>query len=754
MKRALVLLVLLAAARSHAAPPAPVKSFHELTTGNGYGFSIFDTNARKLTVFLERPYRYLRPGIDPKGEGVYRRDLAYDVYFGVRAGGAGAWLPDLPQDEAGFVAQSGVVRSASQFGAIKLESYFVAPFGYTGNGVLMIVRATNTSGATSSANLFALPNFRLGGGDPDNPSASGESIVTTGSRTVETGSLGETGGAMVYIPLGALAKADCSGGGYDAVKAGNELPNDQRSCTGDDRTLIFQSTAQSLAPGETKAFGVFIGFSPTVSGAASAGDAMTTFIANRGADQMLTDTLAEWEAWRKPPPSGLSADELRVYRQAEATLRMGQVREAWSEQPKLKNDGMILASLPPGIWHIGWVRDAVYAIIALAKAGHIPEAKAALRFFLAAEGNKYTSYTNGAYRISITRYFGDGQEETDWNADGPNIEFDGWGLYLWALRQTLDMEGSGAFLEEILPTKERVFDVVRDLVGDAIIRNIDDVTGMMLPDTSIWEAHWEKRKHYTYTSLSAARGLCDLAALETRYGDPMRAAALRQRSGQIRAGVRANALDKNLLLGNSKEGVAGGTYHDGAVLEAFNWEIYPSDDPLYPATLAGLEAKLKLPSTGWSRNDDKLSKYDTNEWIVIDMRAAQAFRMMGNAARSDELISWVTSQSRVNYDLIPELYNQFPEDGPLYGYTGASPMVGFGAGAYMLALRDRAGEPEAHGCGLAETADAGTDGGTKPPSEDGCSCALGGHAHVPCYAAVLVGLCLLGAYVALRRSRA
>ncbi len=748
--------LLLGAWRAEAAP-TPVQSFHELPTGNGFGFSVFDASAHKVTQFLERPYRFLGPGTDPKGAGVYRRDLAYDVYFGARTGGAGAWLPDRPQDEVGYLAQSGVVRSVAQLGSVKIESHFVAPYGFEGNALVMIARATNVGGSATTVDLFALPNFRLGGGDPDNPSALGETIASSGARSVETGALGETGGAMVYLPLGAVAKADCSGGGYDAVKAGGELPSDQRSCSGDDRTIIFQSSSLSLAPGETKSFGLFIGFAESASSAGMFGDAMTSFVASRGAEQLLTDLVSEWEAWRKPAPAGLSDEEKRVYRQAEATLRMAQVREPFSEQPKRKGQGMILASLPPGEWHIGWVRDATYAVVALAKAGHLAEAKAALRFFLSAEASTYTSYTNGAYRISITRYFGDGQEESDWNAQGPNIEFDGWGLFLWALRQTLDADGTGAFLEEQLPTQERVFDVVRDLVGDALERNIDNAGaqggGMILPDTSIWESHWDNRKHYTYTSLAAARGLCDLAALETSYGEAARAEALRQHAGQVSAALRASALDKNLVLGGSKEGVAGGTYHDGAVLEAFNWELFPGDDPLYPATLASLESTLRVPSSGWKRNDDALSKYDSNEWIFIDMRAAQAFRRMGNAPRSDELIAWVTAQARANFDLIPELFNTFASDGPLWSYTGATPMVGFGAGAYMLALRDRAGEPEHHGCG-AEASDGGVDGGIAMPGDSGCSCALGGRARVPCAAAAFVALGVLGVFVGMRRRRA
>ena len=41
------------------------------------------------------------------------------------------------------------------------------------------------------------------------------------------------------------------------------------------------------------------------------------------------------------------------------------------------------------------------------------------------------------------------------------------------------------------------------------------------------------------------------------------------------------------MLGGSKEGITAGTYHDGAALEAINWELYPPSDPRSGATLDG-----------------------------------------------------------------------------------------------------------------------------------------------------------------------
>ena len=69
---------------------------------------------------------------------------------------------------------------------------------------------------------------------------------------------------------------------------------------------------------------------------------------------------------------------------------------------------MFLAALPPGKWHIGWVRDGAYAIVAQAMAGHLDEAREGVEFFLSAWAGFFNSpeYLGRHYRISSVRYYG------------------------------------------------------------------------------------------------------------------------------------------------------------------------------------------------------------------------------------------------------------------------------------------------------------------------------------------------------------
>ncbi len=676
MKSRNFLLIILCAFFAHLSYShalAPVPSQTTLTTGNGFGFSVFDLTQNKITEFLERPYRYLSPGATQQDTGVERRNLAYDVYFGVRAVVTASpspttyagWLKDAPQAGAGYVNQSNVMRSVANVGPLSAESYFVAPFGYAGNMLLGVVQVTNTGNTPVTVDAFANPNFHMGSGTGDTVGTDGEVINTNGGYAVETGN---GAGAMVYLPFTASGAgfdhADCSGTGYARVMAGQDLLGTPTNCSGSDITIEFQKSLGVLQPGQKANFALAIGFAADANSTA-AETALATFIAGRDGLTVINSIESEFESWRKPPPSSLSSTETALWRQQEAVLRMAQVREPWQLSPKQKGLGMILASLPPGQWHIGWVRDAQYSIVALARMGHFAEAKAALTFFLNAEANTYESYVGVPYQLSVVRYFGDGQEESDWNSDGPNIELDGFGLYLWAAKTYVALSGDTAWLSETLYSGQRVWDVIGSGIAAPLLHNVDSDrkrgasgTGTLLPDTSIWESHWNDRAHFPYSTLAAARGFCDLGWLTERAPSPapaISATAWAFTSRGLTEAARAHMVDSMLYLGGSIEGLQSGKYHDGATLEAINWGLYPSD-PLNLATVAGLST-LQVSSGGYMRNDNNLSSYDSNEWVFIDLRAASAMRQLGQTAAAETLIGWVTSQGAANQNLLPELFN-------------------------------------------------------------------------------------------------
>ena len=758
MRRALVPCLALAAlvASRPAYAIDPVQSFRYLVTGNGFGFQVFDASANAVKDFLERPYRYLSANpSNPDGEGIVRRNLVFDTYFGVKAGGTSAWLGGKAPGELGYVDQSNMIRSAVPVGAVATESFFVSPFGYPGNAMVMLLKVTNTSGAAVPVTAYAIHNFKLGSApNPDSPGADGEAIAWDAASQTAT-ETGAGGGTMVYAPIGGADVASCQPNAYDAVAAGSGL-TPTPTCSGSDQKAAFSKDLGVLAPGASAWWGVAVLFDST--GAAPARAAWTTFLAGKSADQLYASILAEVEAWRKPPVAGLSATETANWRQAEMVLRMGQVVEPYADSPRRHNHGMMLASLPPGGWHTGWTRDGTYAIAALARAGHADAAKDALDFFLDADAGRYGAFLNNVpYRISTVRYYGDGQEEADYSGSPTrNIEIDGWGLYLWAARTYVDASGDTAWLAAQTKKGDTVYDAIKTGVAESLASNLEQ-NGMAIADASIWEVHWGNRQHFLYTTATAARGFCDMATLARRAGKPDDIARYKALADSARMALATNFVDSQSVMAGSLEKLGKATnYHDGSTIEAMNFSVIPATDPIGTATL-GAMSHLATPAGGYKRLEGSSDQYDTDEWILIDLRASAAFRRAGQSGKADQLLDWVTGQAGANFNLLPELYNTQSSGGQIGAYSGSIPMVGYGAGAYLMTLLDRAQLYEHTDCGdkdIGEYPDAGPvitnrDGmggnGAVDGTRTGLACACnGGPGSAPSGALVLlVGVLIL-----------
>jgi GH15 family glucan-1,4-alpha-glucosidase len=680
MRRLSVILVLLFGYPA----TAQQRTWNFLTTGNGYGFQIFDTNANKITQFLEHPYRYLRPNpADSHAEGVVRRNLAYDFYFGVRGGGTSGWLnAPTSAGDPGYLDESHIIRAPATLGAVTAESYFLAPFGYSGNALVALLKAPGASDG------FAIFNFHMGNAsNPDTPDASGESLryVAASKAVVETG---PGGGYMVYVPLSGVDFADCVNP-YSKVVAGMDL-SQNTSCSGNDIVPAFQ---KHLGADGWMAVAMQFVDSTNPADADAAAAALATWANNRTPDTILADARMEFESWRKPAPATVPLcgdNERRLWRQSEAVLRMGQIREANSGTRK--NNGMILASLPPGSWHTGWVRDATYAVVALARSGHTAEAKLALDFFMnAGPVGAYSSYVNNqSYRISLTRYFGNGQEECDWNTSGPNTETDGWGLVLWAARNYVEASGDMTWLTANYAT-------LSGQIAAPLEANLE-TSSLMRADSSIWEVH-QPGKHYSFTTMAAARGLCDVAALAKKAGNSTDQSHYATLSAKINTALQSAFLDPQMALAGSIEGLSQQKYYDGSVAEAFDWNLLADfGGPIATATLS-LFNHLRVDSGGFKRNNDGISSYDNNEWILVDLRISNALRRAGKPTDADGYLGQIVKNAAVNFFLLPELYNDTPADGMIGKYFGSIPMVGYGAGAYMITILDRAGQWEPNDCG-------------------------------------------------------
>jgi GH15 family glucan-1,4-alpha-glucosidase len=683
------LAVLGVVAPEREAQAAPQRTWNYLTSGNGLGFQVFDTNQQKIVTFLDHPYRYTGPRPDPKSDGYPRRNLAFDLYFGVRGGGASGWLNQpTTAGDAEYVEETNIIRAPAKLGSLDVESYFYSPFDFDGNMVVALLHAPGASDG------YVLLNFHMGGSQ-DTPDSNNESVTPIAAQMAMT-ETGPGGGAMVYVPLGGVDGASCQGV-YNAGSAGQDLGNNT-SCSGNDIVPGFQKKL-----GGDGWWAVAIGFTENASNAGNFAKQIADWGAGRTGDQLLSDAKAEWDAWRKPPPQGVicNDDQIKVWRQSEAVLRMGQVREPYTSTRK--NNGMMLASLPPGEWHTGWVRDGTFGITALARSGHVAEAKAGLDFFFnATPVGKYSSFVNNQnYRISVVRYFGSGEEEADYSGQPtPNVEIDGWGMVLWAARAYVEASGDTAWLNSPTKLGPTVYQAMINGIAKPLEANLES-NGIVKADSGIWEVHDANKKHFAFTTMSAARGFCDLAAMAKKAGNDSDAQKYAALAKKVKTAFLATFIDSQGALGGSLEGIANNIYYDGAVAAAFTWNIlddFSDSNPTAKATLEMLN-NLKVASGGLKRNNDGLSSYDNNEWILVDLLIANALHRNGRGAEADSYIQLVLDQATANFHLLPELYNAVPSDGAIGKYTGSIPMVGYGGGAYIMTMLDRAGIVEANDCG-------------------------------------------------------
>ncbi len=777
---------------------------YSLPASNGHGAVMLDlsSGSRRITHFREHLFAAEEPQLDGNGEEIWNgngfatvhtRDLLFDAYFGLRDGNGTRWMTSVAVDEDasgylgwtdGVVGGTGIATMVQQVGDLRVTQYVFAPLDLPRASFVMLAQVENTGPTSTDVEVFSLHNFHLGFGRPASPwnlfddiGENGETLeyATPGGQPVFT----ERGfaGVVVASSLGAVSHFATAPGAdpYALVDSGSsaDLPDNAPGAGAVDGAVgAFQFTTPALGVGESAWAGVAFAHHGDPFAGETLRSEVATWVAGRDPAQILDDERAAWAQFQDALviPSGVDVYEEDLVRQSAAMLRMGQVLESsaylreWLSadgEPRYTRfpldgpatlpaevahagHGAILASLPPGDWTYAWIRDGAYATSAMAALGMDQAARDSLSYYLNAEGGRFADWTELApydmpdYLITLTRYYGFGVEETDFNNFGPNLEFDGFGLFLWALRNYEVLTGDTTLTDEN-------WDTIATYVGDATVALIDPGTGLMRRDSSIWETHWQGRERsWTYTNITAARGLCDAADMAERNGDAARATTYRDAGRALRAAIATELTDGDgALASNLEELAAGEGYFDAAVLDAIAMGLFDPQGQIAQATLAAMDEHLLVDASevGWSRNDDRFdhagvedlspwgSDYDSAEWVITDLRGAIATRAAGDAARSDAIVQWVVAQSAANYLMVAETYEETTGE-----YKFNHPMLGFGAGAITLALAHRddglLAEPACGayyeddrdpgpGTGTDGGSDAGDIDGTGPGSEGG-----------------------------------
>lgn len=678
-----------------------------LVSANGFGVLTVKADhdgGPALVDFRDHIYQQYSPDDDPVW------DLMYDARFGLVDADGAAWL--TTGSGPSIANGTGIIEVDRSRGDLTITELAFAPMDLGWPAYVHLLRVRNDGAETTSVELFSLSNHHLGA-DRSGVAYGDEAIAVDGNWLLEHGD--STGLGMAVYSLTSPSSWSC-----DQIweRLTTERAFDSRCGSTDDPWINddqvggWQWSSGALEPSEEAWVGVVAGFY-NLADPYYVREEVEAWVAGRGPEQLYLAEQALWETVHAsaPLPDGASEDELAVYRQSLAALKMAQVRES--------NDayGQIPASLPAAVtapdgsfghlWNITWVRDSAYAIVALTRAGFHQEAEDALRFLLQGKAGDYEHLVGQDYGLSVCRLYGDGSEWSDDDGTGPNVELDNFGLLLWAVGEHWRASGDDSLL------REKQF-LLLGGIADVLV-GVQGEDGLIMADSSIWERHWNgNQQHFAYTQTWAWRGLQEASAMASHLGDAGRATTYDLASEELSEAICSQLIDEDGVLVASVEQLERGeSYLDLAGVDAFNNGTLDAAGLQGQASLSAWLEGLATPAGGLARNDDGDS-YDQQEWIWADLRAAQALRRSCRVEEARAIEDRLTAIAVANQWTIPELLD--PDDA---SFRGPAPMMGFGAGLYMLTLLDRADAAADCADGVGTTCPADEDTGGDGGAPDG-----------------------------------
>jgi len=633
----------------------PASASH-LVTGNGFGFAVVSPENATVTRFYAHPYSFGRP--DPKNplsEGVETANFIRQLGW-TEGGGQGSSTQGASAD---YEEDSQVIHARRSDG----EGLIFMPFGLLRPA--LIVSWEPSRAAVQSDALHV---------EWSRPVIMQREVKMFG---VEMHLLKFDGieESLLLIPLGA-----------------------KRAGPADPQLLLASSLSWAL-----------ISFENDGEMEQAATD-FNRWCAGLTPRELAKREIAALEQWRvKPAVHFASAQEQHLWRQSEVTLRMAQSREP--NRPDRNgndrnNNGLIVAALPDGVYFTPWVRDMACALVAFVRMGHQAEARAGLlAYFNAQPTGKMRAQIAGAdYQISVVRYFGDGSEEPFFTEEGAtNIEFDDWGLALWVLGEYVRKFDDPNLLNTAT-YRGLLYPSARDFVVKPLLANLESYRGgeIVAADTSIWEEHQKDKKHFAWSTAMAIVGLENFAEVARRAGDESARTNAVAHIAQLRKGFGAAFIRDGKLHGTLEPDMKNDI--DGALLAIINFGVV-TDLALVRDTVARMEL-LKVASGGYKRvrsnyTDPAIFEYwyEKEEFLFVDFSLAEVDRRLGNSAQADAMLKRIVSKAAADHDIIPEMYVAVPCQlfpGAIGDPTGALPMVGYGAGEYVLHILEREGLPGHH----------------------------------------------------------
>jgi GH15 family glucan-1,4-alpha-glucosidase len=292
--------------------------------------------------------------------------------------------------------------------------------------------------------------------------------------------------------------------------------------------------------------------------------------------------------------------------------------------------GAFVASPTFPTYRYAWLRDGSFCAHALDVAGEHEEAAAFHRWVARSIERQRPSIESAIARVAAgdapapeemppARYTLDGAREERGAEPWPNFQYDGYGMWLWALAGHLDGAGASPWADTV------------DLVARYL------AVARTLPSFSCWE-ELDDGEHGS--ALGAAVAGFDAAALlldDDRWADE----AARARSALFERFVHAGRFTR----GPADERVDGSLVWLGVP-----FGVVQLDDPRLERTIAAVRRDLHRPGGGVYRYPGD-TYYGGGEWILLACSLAWHESTVGNVEAADALRAWVRAQAGPSGDL-------------------------------------------------------------------------------------------------------
>jgi GH15 family glucan-1,4-alpha-glucosidase len=190
-------------------------------------------------------------------------------------------------------------------------------------------------------------------------------------------------------------------------------------------------------------------------------------------------------------------------------------------------------------------------------------------------------------------------------------------------------------------------------------------------------------------------GLREFADIARRAGDEAARTQALETLALLEKGFAAAFVRDGKLHGTLERGKKNDI--DGALIPIINFGVVRDSD-LIRDTIHRMEM-LKVRSGGYRRvrsnyTDPAIFEYwyERQEFLFVDLSLAELLRHVGRKAEADAMLKRIVDKAAADHDIIPEMYVALPcklFPGKVGDPTGAMPMVGYGAGAYILHLIER-----------------------------------------------------------------